>query len=81
MAKIINVLRGPIHSSEIPDWDHEEDGFGLPYEEGFVVYATIMDDRGVLDTGQLIFQTFDDASKLIKHFTKQIKPIKWKDNF
>jgi hypothetical protein len=81
MAKVVSVQRGPIHSSEVPDWDHEEDGFGLPYEEGYVVYATVMDERGVIEPSQLIFQDFDDARKLVKHFTKQVKPIKWKDNY
>jgi len=30
MSKIINVIAGPFHSSEVPDWDEREDGFGLP---------------------------------------------------
>lgn len=81
MVKVVNVLRGPIHSSEVPDWDHEEDGFGLPYEEGYILDVIVMDDRGVLEPSQMIFETFEDARKLVKHFTKQIKPIKWKDNF
>jgi hypothetical protein len=81
LAKVIGVQRGPIHSSEVPDWVHEDDGFGLPYEEGYIVYATVMDERGVIEPSQLIFQDFDDARKLVKHFTKQMKPIKWKDNY
>ena len=34
MVQIVNVLRGPIHSSEIPDWDIEDDGFGCHMEKG-----------------------------------------------
>jgi len=81
MAKVVSVQRGPIHSSEVPDWDNDNDGFGLPYGEGFVVYATVMNDRGVIEPSELIFENFEDAVKLVKHFTKQVKPIKWKDTF
>ena len=81
MTKIVNVLRGPIHSSEIPDWDIEDDGFGLPYGEGFVLSVIIRDERGVLSEEDLIFQDFDDAVEIVEHFCDQIIPLDWEDTF
>ena len=81
MAKIVNVLSGPTHSSEIPDWDIDEDGFGLPYGEGYVLLVTLQDDRGVLHEEDLIFQDFDDAMEIVDHFVAQIVPLDWEDTF
>lgn len=81
MAKIVNVLRGPVHSSEIPDWDIDEDGFGLPYGEGYVLSVTLQDERGVLHEEDLIFQDFDDAMEIVEHFVDQIVPLYWEDTF
>jgi hypothetical protein len=81
MVQIVNVLRGPIHSSEIPDWDIEDDGFGLPYGEGFVLSVTIRDERGILSEEDLIFQDFDDAVEIVEHFCDQIIPLNWEDTF
>jgi hypothetical protein len=81
MAKIVNVLRGPVHSSEIPDWDIEEDGFGLPYGEGYVLWATVLDERGCLDEEQLIFEDFTEAAAVVDHFCQQIVPLEWDDTF
>ena len=49
MVKVINVLRGPVHSSMVPDWDVTDDGFGLPYGEGYILDVVIQDERGVLE--------------------------------
>lgn len=81
MAKIVNVLRGPFHSSQIPDWDMEEDGFGLPYGEGYVLYVTEQDDRGVLSEEEIIFADFYDAMEIVDHFTMQIIPYYYEDTF
>lgn len=81
MAKIVNVLRGPIHSSMIPDWDEHDDGFGLRYGEGYVLWATVLTDRGVLEEEQLIFEDFDDAVSVVAHFCQQIIPFEWDDTF
>lgn len=81
MAKILNVLRGPIHSSEIPDWDIEEDGFGLPYGEGYVLTVTLQDERGVVDEEDLIFGDFYDALGIVDHFAAQIIPLEWEDTY
>lgn len=81
MAKIVNVLRGPIHSSEIPDWDIDDDGFGLPYGEGYILYVTQMDERGVLSEEQVIFEDLDDALSIVEHFIGQIIPLEYEDTF
>lgn len=81
MAEIVNVLRGPIHSSEIPDWDIETDGFGLPYGEGYVLVVTLRDERGVLSEEELILEDFDEALDIVDHFCNQIIPLEWDDTF
>jgi hypothetical protein len=81
MVKIVNVLSGPIHSSEIPDWDIDDDGFGLPYGEGYVLTVTLRDERGVLHEEDLIFQDFYDAMEIVDHFCDQIIPLEWEDTF
>ena len=79
--RIVNVIAGPFHSSEIPDWDDADDGFGLPYGEGFMLVVTMQDERGVLTTEELIFQDFDEALEIVNHFVDQIVPLEWSDNF
>jgi hypothetical protein len=81
MDKIVNVLRGPIHSSEIPDWDIDEDGFGLPYGEGFVLTVLLQDERGVLEEEDLIFEDFEEAVGIVNHFVSQIIPLNYEDTF
>lgn len=80
MVKIVNVLRGPIHSSMDPDWDNEEDGFGLRYNEGYILDVVVRDDRGVLSEEQLIYEDFEDAMSLVDHFMDQIIPVEWEEN-
>lgn len=79
--RIVNVIAGPFHSSEVPDWDDVDDGFGLPYGEGFMLVVTMQDERGVLTTEELIFQDFDEALEMVNHFVDQIVPLEWSDNF
>jgi hypothetical protein len=81
MSKIVNVIRGPIHSSQIPDWDEVEDGFGLPYGEGYVLFVVLQDDRGVLSDEELIFESFDEAIDIVDHFVNQTVPLFWEDTF
>lgn len=80
MVQVVNVLRGPIHSSDDPDWDMEEDGFGLRYNEGYVLDVVVRDDRGVLYEEQLIYEDFEDAMSLVDHFMDQIVPVEWEEN-
>lgn len=80
MVKIVNVLRGPIHSSDDPDWDMEEDGFGLRYNEGYILDVVVRDDRGVIYPDQLIYEDFEDAMSLVDHFMDQIIPVEWEEN-
>lgn len=79
MVKVVNVLKGPIHSSMVPNWDEVDDGFGLPYGEGYIVYATVLTERGVLEEEQLVFEDFDEAAALVDHFVQQIVPFEWED--
>jgi hypothetical protein len=81
MSQIINVVSGPFHSSEIPDWDELDDGFGLPYGEGFVLVVQLRDDRGIVRVEELIFEDFDEAMEIVDHFCDQIIPLDWSDTF
>ena len=81
MTKIVNVLRGPVHSSMIPDWDEQDDGFGLPYGEGYVLDVVLQDERGILEEEQLIFEDINDALEIVEHFVGQIIPLEWDDTF
>lgn len=81
MVKVVNVLRGPVHSSMIPDWDVDDDGFGLPYGEGYVLDVIVQDERGVVETDQLVFEDFDDAMEIVDHIFGQIVPYTWVDTF
>lgn len=81
MVKIVNVLRGPTHSSMVPDWDENDDGFGLPYGEGYVLDVVIQDERGILQEDQLVFEDFNDAMEIVEHFVNQVIAYKWVDVF
>lgn len=80
MAKVVNVLRGPIHSSEVPDWDMDDDGFGLLYNEGYVLYVVMQDDRGVLSEEELVFEDFDEAMIMVEHFVDQVVALVWDED-
>ena len=80
MAKVVNVLRGPIHSSEVPDWDMDDDGFGLLYNEGYVLYVTMQDDRGVLSEEELVFEDFNEAMIMVEHFVDQVVSLVWDED-
>jgi len=80
MAKVVNVLRGPVHSSEVPDWDMDNDGFGLLYNEGYVLYVTMQDDRGVLSEEELVFEDFDEAMIMVEHFVDQVVALVWDED-
>ena len=80
MAKVVNVLRGPIHSSEVPEWDMDDDGFGLLYNEGYVLYVTMQDDRGVLSEEELVFEDFDEAMIMVEHFVDQVVSLVWDED-
>jgi hypothetical protein len=80
MAKVVAVLRGPVHSSEVPDWDMDDDGFGLLYNEGYVLYVTMQDDRGVLSEEELVFEDFDEAMIMVEHFVDQVVALVWDED-
>lgn len=80
MAKVVNVLRGPVHSSQVPDWDMDDDGFGLLYNEGYVLYVVMQDDRGVLSEEELVFEDFDEAMIMVEHFVDQVVALVWDED-
>lgn len=74
---IVNVIEGPFHSSQIPDWDEAEDGFGFPYGEAFVLVVALRDDRGVIRIEELLFEDVETPLEIVEHFCDQIIPMKW----
>jgi len=78
---IINIVAGPFHSSEIPDWDEEDDGFGLPYGEGYMLVVQMRDERGVVRVEEIIYEDFDEAMEVVDHFCDQIIPLEHRDTF
>ena len=80
MAKVVNVLRGPVHSSQVPDWDMDDDGFGLLYNEGYVLYVVMQDERGVLSEEELVFEDFDEAMIMVEHFVDQVVSLVWDED-
>lgn len=65
---IYGVVEGPFHSSDIPDWDEDDDCWMLvcQVENGF----------GGLEIEELTFWTFDDAYEIVKHFKSKCTPFK-----
>lgn len=78
--RIINVVRGPIHSSDWPDWDEQEDGFGLRYNQGYILVVQLQDERGVIEVEELVFEEFEDAMEVVNHFTDQIVSMEWDES-
>ena len=65
--KITSVLAGPFHSSEVPDWDYEEDGF--------ILICNVWDaDIGKLIQDEIVLETLDEAYEIMGHFMKQLQP-------
>ena len=65
--KITSVLAGPFHSSEVPDWYYED--------EGFILICNVWDaDLGKLDQDEIVLKTLDEAYEIIGHFMKQLQP-------
>lgn len=77
--RIYGVISGPWHSSEVPDWDHEEDGWGLRFNEGWVVVVQMEDERGTIKPEEVVFEDFEEAMELVDWFKGQIAPYEWED--
>lgn len=78
--KIYSVISGPYHSSEVPDWDIDDDGWGLPYGEGWMLVVQMDDERGVgISVEELIFENLDDALEIVNWFKSQIVPYDWEE--
>lgn len=76
---IVNVIEGPFHSSQIPDWDDRDDGFGFPYGEAFVLVVAMRDERGVIRIEELLYEDLDSALEVVEHFCQQIIPLPWNE--
>jgi len=79
MSNVFGIVSGPWHSSEVPNWDELDDGYGLPYGEGWVVVSQVEDENGRLKVEELIFETLDDAMELVDWFKSQTAPYIWED--
>jgi len=64
---IYGVVEGPFHSSEIPDWDEDDDCWML--------VCQVENGVGALEIEELTFYTFDDAYEIVKHFKKGCRPF------
>jgi len=58
----------------------DDDGFGLLYNEGYVLYVTMQDDRGVLSEEELVFEDFDEAMIMVEHFVDQVVALVWDED-
>jgi len=63
--KVYNVIEGPIHTNDIPDWDDEK---------GWLMVCLVEQDNGALMEEEIIFDTFDEAYEVVKWFKSQIAP-------
>lgn len=78
--KIYGVISGPYYSSEVPDWDIDDDGWGLPYGEGWMLVVQMDDERGVgISVEEIILETLDDALEIVNWFKSQIVPYDWEE--
>lgn len=67
VIKITSVLAGPFHSSEVPYWDSDE--------EGFILVCNVWDvELGKLIQEEVVVDTLDEAYEIMGHFMKQLKP-------
>jgi hypothetical protein len=64
--KVFGVIEGPIHSS---DYD------AFAEEDEWVVVCILEGPGGALVEEEVIFDTFDEAYEVVKHFKRQMKPI------
>lgn len=64
---IYSVIEGPFHSSEIPDWDEEDDCW--------LLLCQVENSYGALEAEELAFSTFDEAYEIVKHFKKNCFPF------
>jgi hypothetical protein len=77
--KILDVLEGPIHSSNYPDYDEVDDGFGFPFGQCWILVVKAQREDGSVGVEELQFAEREAAIDLIDHFTAQISWILWED--
>lgn len=78
--KILDVLEGPIHSSDYPDYDETDDGFGFPYGQCWMLIVKALRDDGTVGVEELQYESREDALKVIDHFVAQISWMDWSDD-
>lgn len=77
--KIIDVLHGPVHSSDWPDWDDTEDGFGFRYGQAWILVCKYLEEDGSVHTDEFYFEDRDEALEVVNHIFGQIIPYEWED--
>jgi len=63
---IYGIVEGPIHSSDIPNWDDDK--------EGWMILAQVEQSNGAIMCEEITFDTFDEAYEVIKYF-KEFRPL------
>lgn len=77
--KILDVMHGPVHSSEWPDWDDADDGFDFPYGQAWILVCKYMDDDGKVDIDEFHFEDREGAMEIVNHIFGQIIPFQWSE--
>ena len=70
--KILDVLEGPIHSSEYPDYDEVDDGFGFPFGQCWILLVKALREDNSVGIEELQFEDREDAIQIIDHFVIRI---------
>lgn len=78
--KILDVMKGPVHSSDWPDWDEVDDGFNFPYGQAWILICKFQDDDGNIDIDEFHFEDREEAMVVVDHITTQICPYEWEDS-
>ncbi len=74
---ILDVLQGPIHSSNVPDWDDHEDGWEFEFGQAWLLVVKARFDDGSVGVEELVFADRDDAMELVDHFVNQVSYYPW----
>ena len=66
MAKIYNVIQGPVHTDFYPDWDDAE---------GWVLLVLLESETGALLEEEIVCDTLAEAMEIVDWFKGQIAPF------
>lgn len=64
--RVYNVIEGPIHTLDIPDWDEPH---------GWLTVCLVEQENGAVEEEEIVFDTFDEAYEVVKWFKDQIIPF------